>query len=90
MNTKVILVHKYRKIPNPIDVSISQPYEDIVKHVLDTREMKFEIMKMFNLIKYGGIMTINKVGLTYKIKTPSKEKGAHVRFILQPPTQTQD
>ncbi len=55
MNAKVILVHKYRKIPEPIDVSISQPYEDIVKYVLDTREMKFETMKMFSQIKYGGL-----------------------------------
>ena len=55
MNAKVILVHKYRKIPEPIDVSMPQPYEDIVKYVLDTREMKFETMKMFNLIKYGGL-----------------------------------
>ena len=55
MNAKVILVHKYRKIPESIDVSMPQPYEDIVKYVLDTREMKFETMKMFNLIKYGGL-----------------------------------
>ena len=55
MNAKVILVHKYRKIPEPIDVSISQPYEDIVKYALDTREMKFETTKMFNEIKYGGL-----------------------------------
>lgn len=55
MNAKVILVHKHRRIPEPIDVSISQPYEDIVKYVLDTREMKFETMKMFNAIKYGGL-----------------------------------
>ena len=55
MNAKVILVHKFRKIPEPIDVSMPQPYEDIVKYVLDTREMKFETMKMFNLIKYGGL-----------------------------------
>ncbi len=55
MNAKVILVHKYRKIPGPIDVSMPQPYEDIVKYALDTREMKFETMKMFNQIKYGGL-----------------------------------
>ena len=55
MNAKVILVHKYRKIPEPIDVSMPQPYEDIVKYVLDTREMKFETMKMFNQVKYGGL-----------------------------------
>jgi len=55
MNAKVILVHKYRKIPDPIDVSMPQPYEDIVKYVLDTREMKFETMKMFNQVKYGGL-----------------------------------
>jgi len=55
MNAKVILVHKYRKIPDSIDTSIPEPYEDIVKYVLDTREMKFETTKMFNLIKYGGL-----------------------------------
>ena len=55
MNAKVILVHKHRRIPEPIDVSISQPYEDIAKYVLDTREMKFETAKMFNAIKYGGL-----------------------------------
>lgn len=55
MNAKVILVHKYRKIPDSIDTSIPEPYEDIVKYVLDTREMKFETMKMFNQIKYGGL-----------------------------------
>ena len=55
MNAKVILVHKYRKIPDSIDTSIPEPYEDIVKYVLDTREMKFETIKMFNQIKYGGL-----------------------------------
>ncbi len=55
MNAKVILVHRHREIPEPIDVSISQPYEDIAKYVLDTREMKFETMKMFNAIKYGRL-----------------------------------
>ena len=55
MNAKVILVHKHRKIPEPIDVSTPQPYEDIVKCVLDTRGMKYETAKMFNEIKYGGL-----------------------------------
>ena len=55
MNAKVVLIHKRRKIPEPIGTSIPKPYEDIVKYVLDTREMKFETMKMFNSIKYGGL-----------------------------------
>ena len=61
MDAKVMLVHKHRKIPDSINISIPEPYEDIAKYVLDTREMKFEVI----------IMRINKVGLTYKSKTLS-------------------
>ena len=55
MKAKVVLVHKYRKIPELIDISISEPYEDPMKYVLDTSEMKYETAKMFNAIKYGGM-----------------------------------
>ena len=55
MNAKVILVHKRRKIPEPIDISIPEPYEDIVKYILDTRGMKSETKKIFNFVKYGGL-----------------------------------
>ena len=53
MNAKVILVHKHRKIPDLIDISIPEAYEDPIKYVLDTSEMKYETAKMFNAIKYG-------------------------------------
>lgn len=55
MNAKVILVHKRREIPEPIDISMPEPYEDIAKYALDTRGMKYEAAKMFNEIKYGGL-----------------------------------
>lgn len=55
MNAKIILVHKHRKIPELIDISIPEIYEDPIKYVLDTREMKYESQRMFNLIKYGGL-----------------------------------
>lgn len=55
MNAKVILVHKHRKIPNLIDTSIFQSYEDTMKFVLDTREMKYETAQMFKNLKYGGL-----------------------------------
>jgi len=52
MNAKVILVHKHRKIPEYIDISIPEPYEDPIRFILDTREMKLETMKMFNKLKH--------------------------------------
>lgn len=55
MNAKVILVHKNREIPEPIDTSNYESYEEIIKFVLDTREMKHEGQKMFNAIKYGRL-----------------------------------
>lgn len=55
MNAKVILIHKRRKIPELIDISIPIEYEDPIKYVLDTREMKHETAKMFDAIKYGGM-----------------------------------
>ena len=55
MNAKIILVHKHRKLPELIDVSIYEIYEDPIKYVLDTREMKYETQRMFNTIKYGGL-----------------------------------
>lgn len=55
MGAKVILVHKKRKIPELIDIQIPEPYEDPIKYVLDTTEMKYETMKMFNAIKFGGM-----------------------------------
>lgn len=55
MNATVILVHKRRKIPDLIDLSISNPYEDIMKYDLDTRDMRYETAKIFNAIKYGGL-----------------------------------
>jgi len=55
MNANVILVHKHRKIPEPIDISIPEIYEDPIRYILDTREMKYETAKMFNAIKYGGM-----------------------------------
>lgn len=55
MEAKVILIHKHRKMPDIIDISIPEAYEDPIKYVLDTREMKFETVKMFNEIKFGGM-----------------------------------
>lgn len=55
MKAKVILVHKHREIPEPIDISIIEGFADPVKYVLDTSEMKYETAKMFNAIKYGGM-----------------------------------
>jgi len=55
MNAKVILVHKRRKIPDVIELCLPHPYEDPIKYVLDTTEMKFETAKLFNAIKYGGM-----------------------------------
>ena len=55
MNAKIILVHKHRKLPELIDVSIYEIYEEPIKYVLDTREMKYETQRMFNTIKYGGL-----------------------------------
>lgn len=55
MNAKVILIHKRRKIPELIDISIPIEYEDPIRYVLDTREMKYETAKMFDAIKYGGM-----------------------------------
>ena len=55
MNAKIILVHKHRKLPELIDVSLPEIYEDPIKYVLDTREMKYETQRMFNTIKYGGL-----------------------------------
>lgn len=55
MGAKVILVHKHRKIPDYIDISIYEAYEDPIKYVLDTREMKCQTAKMFNEIKFGGM-----------------------------------
>ena len=55
MGAKVILVHKRRKVPEPIDISMPEPYEDIAKYALDTRDMKYETAKLFNEIKYGGL-----------------------------------
>ena len=55
MNAKVILAHKRRKVPEPIDTSMPEPYEDIAKYALDTRDMKYETAKLFNEIKYGGL-----------------------------------
>ena len=55
MEAKVILIHKRRKVPEPIDISMPEPYEDIAKYALDTRDMKYETAKLFNEIKYGGL-----------------------------------
>ena len=55
MKAKVILVHKNRKIPDLIDISIPEAYENPEKYVLDTSEMKYETAKLFNAIKYGGM-----------------------------------
>lgn len=54
MNAKIILIYKKRKLPEIIDISIPEQYEDPIKYVLDTRGMKHETAKMFNEIKYGG------------------------------------
>lgn len=59
MDAKVMLVHKHRKIPEYIDISIPEPYEDPIRFVLDTREMKLETMKMFNKLKYGDYNDCN-------------------------------
>ena len=55
MNAKVILVHKHRKIPSQIDISIFQSYEDVLKFDLDVRDMKYETAQMFKNLKYGGV-----------------------------------
>lgn len=55
MNAKVIIVHKQRKLPELIDISLSKGYEKRERDTLDTREMKYETAKMFNAIKYGGM-----------------------------------
>ena len=55
MNAKVKIAHKRRKLPTLIDITIDEPYEDIIKYVLDTRGMKYETAKMFNAIQYGGM-----------------------------------
>lgn len=55
MRAKVILVHKYRKLPEPINISVPESYENPMRFVLNTREMRYESQKMFNAIKYGGL-----------------------------------
>ena len=55
MNAKIKIVYKTRRIPEPIDDFEVVPHEDIIKYVLDTREMKLGSVKMFNAIKYGGL-----------------------------------
>lgn len=53
MNVKVILTHINREISDLIDILIPEQYEDPIKYVLDTSEMKYETAKLFNKIKYG-------------------------------------
>ena len=55
MNAKIKIVYKTRRIPEPIDDFEIVPYEDVIKYVLDTSEMKLASIKMFNAIKYGGL-----------------------------------
>ena len=54
MNAKVILVHKHRKIPEPIDLSILTPYEDKARYSLDTRDMKYETGKCLMQLNMGA------------------------------------
>ena len=53
MNAAVVLRHKRRKLPDPIDFSSSKPYESPERFALDTSGMRYETAKMFNAIKYG-------------------------------------
>lgn len=53
MNATVILSYKKREIPDSIEISSPERYEDPIKNVLDTSQMKYETAKMFNAIKYG-------------------------------------
>lgn len=55
MKAKVILVHKYRKLPEPINITVPESYEDPMRYALNTSEMRYESQKMFNAIKYGGL-----------------------------------
>lgn len=55
MKAKVILVHKYRKLPEPINITVPESYENPIRYALNTREMRYESQKMFNAIKYGGL-----------------------------------
>ena len=52
-NKQLIITSKAYKTPELIDCFTEEPYEDIQKYALDTREMKYETEKMFNKIKYG-------------------------------------
>ena len=54
-NAKVIISYKHRKPPEYIDISIPNKYEDSIRYVLDTSQMKYHTAKMFNAIKYGEI-----------------------------------
>ena len=47
MNAKIIIVHKHRKLPELIDVSIHEIQEEPIKYVWDTREMKYETHHRF-------------------------------------------
>lgn len=54
MNIDVTVTSINREIPEQIDLAhIDIDIENPLKYVLDTSEMKYETMKMFNKIKYG-------------------------------------
>lgn len=56
MNINIKIGFLNRDIPKQLDIGqFSIDLEEPIRYSLDTREMKYELAKMFNDIKYGGI-----------------------------------